>query len=385
MEKKKIFKSTKFLIIILFIYSFVNCSKSSTSYFRLFNDTKPIIEIGSDEENMIVSMNIYKLIDQYYIDFKNNIYVGDIVDKKIDKFDKNGKYICSFGRKGQGPGEFSNFIPPFAVDSKGFLYVSFIKTMTVFKPDGSFYRNIHFPDKFQKSYVMRIKIDYMDNIYILFNNRNRFTLVKTDATLSKFFVIHEDEKREYKDYRIPNAIGLFKPDFDFDEKNNLYITDIVDYKIYIYSPQGNLVKIYEKKFKKHKITKKDLIFPTFKGDEVLTVPEVILSKLKGNLRYFPAIFGINIDTGKIYIWNSNRDKECKFYIDIYNKDFKFIGRSSYYNDIKRNWVMIRNNIFYIPNIQNDDIKFKKRFGRFVFYNIPYKILGYKINLSRNVN
>ncbi|MCP2519869.1 hypothetical protein NLD30_05410 [SCandidatus Aminicenantes bacterium Aminicenantia_JdfR_composite] len=329
----------EFLIFIFFLclLIFINCSNSSEPYFQLFDDTKLFIEIGSDEENKLVSPLIYQIIDEYYIDERNNVYVGDISEMKIDKFNKNGEFLYSFGRKGQGPGEFLNFIPPFAVDSKGFLYASFIDIVTIFNPDGSFYRISHFPDKFKRWYVMRIKIDYMDNIYFLITRRNKFILVKSDKNLIKFSIIHQDNKREFRDTSIPNAIGLFIPDFDFDKNNNLYITDTVDYKIYVYSPKSDLIKIYEKEFKKYKITKKDLVFPTFRGDEIISLPEVVLSKLKGNQKYFPAIFGINIDNGRIYAWNSSRDKEFIFQIFkmmIWNLKKDLVDLLSLMNHIK---------------------------------------------------
>ena len=55
-------------------------------------------------------------------DADENIYVLDAGNYRIQKYDKNGKYMATIGRKGEGPGEFL-FPNSIAIDSKGNLYV----------------------------------------------------------------------------------------------------------------------------------------------------------------------------------------------------------------------------------------------------------------------
>lgn len=57
------------------------------------------------------------------LDAAGNIYVLDAGNHRIQKFDKNGKYLATIGRQGQGPGEF--YLPAsLEIDEKGNLYVS---------------------------------------------------------------------------------------------------------------------------------------------------------------------------------------------------------------------------------------------------------------------
>jgi len=42
------------------------------------------------------------------VDNQGNIYVYDMANYRVSKFDSTGKFILAFGRKGEGPGEFKS-------------------------------------------------------------------------------------------------------------------------------------------------------------------------------------------------------------------------------------------------------------------------------------
>ena len=56
-------------------------------------------------------------------DSQENVYVADGFNFRIVKFDKNGEYIASWGKKGSKPGEF-NFPHSMVVDENDILYVT---------------------------------------------------------------------------------------------------------------------------------------------------------------------------------------------------------------------------------------------------------------------
>ena len=64
-----------------------------------------ILEIGIWEGN---EQEIFYKIQDVKTDNSNNIYILDSGNYRIQKFNVHGKYICSIGNKGQGPGEFNN-------------------------------------------------------------------------------------------------------------------------------------------------------------------------------------------------------------------------------------------------------------------------------------
>src|ERR1019366_7971502 len=75
-------------------------------------------------------------------DAAGNIYVADgygVADARIAKFDKNGKFIKSWGSKGSEKGQFSS-VRGIALDSAGSVYVADAgnKRIQVFDGDGNF-------------------------------------------------------------------------------------------------------------------------------------------------------------------------------------------------------------------------------------------------------
>jgi sugar lactone lactonase YvrE len=70
-------------------------------------------------------------------DAAGDLYVLDTGNHRVQKFGPDGKYLATYGRQGQGPGEF--YYPAWlAVDAKGFLYVTDPNNqrIQVLTPDG---------------------------------------------------------------------------------------------------------------------------------------------------------------------------------------------------------------------------------------------------------
>jgi len=76
-------------------------------------------------------------------DGAGNLYVLDTGNHRIQKFGPDGKYLATYGRKGQGPGEF--YYPAWlAIDAKGLIYVTDPNNqrIQVLTPDGKDYKTI---------------------------------------------------------------------------------------------------------------------------------------------------------------------------------------------------------------------------------------------------
>lgn len=78
------------------------------------------------------------------VDSHGNIFVLDAGNHRVQKFDKNGSYLQTIGREGQGPGEFADTYEMF-IDDKNNLYVSGMRMIYVFNDKGEFVRNVALP------------------------------------------------------------------------------------------------------------------------------------------------------------------------------------------------------------------------------------------------
>ncbi len=77
-----------------------------------------VFKLGSNKPNE----DFYKL-RSFTVDKNGRIYILDAGNSRIQCFSKEGKFLFSFGRRGQGPGELSNETSKIKILSDGNIYV----------------------------------------------------------------------------------------------------------------------------------------------------------------------------------------------------------------------------------------------------------------------
>ena len=94
-----------------------------------------VIKLGSDKANE----DFYKL-HSFTVDKNGQIYILDAGNSRIQCFSKEGKFLFSFGRQGQGPGELSNEATKIKILSDGNIYVidNRPRRINVYNPEGKF-------------------------------------------------------------------------------------------------------------------------------------------------------------------------------------------------------------------------------------------------------
>jgi hypothetical protein len=94
------------------------------------------IIIGNEDDDNYLFYRVRAMA----LDGEKNIYVVDMGNYRIQKFDSQGRYLQTIGRKGQGPGEFRM---PLGIcfDAQNNMYVREYKKIQVFDKNGDFIRS----------------------------------------------------------------------------------------------------------------------------------------------------------------------------------------------------------------------------------------------------
>jgi hypothetical protein len=96
------------------------------------------------------------------VDPIGNIYVLDAEDVNIKIYDRNGRWIRNVGRRGQGPGEYTNLSDfDVSIDGRIFILDTQQHCMLILKPDGTFDSRI-----LLKGSCLRLKVDSIGQVYL---------------------------------------------------------------------------------------------------------------------------------------------------------------------------------------------------------------------------
>nr|MDA3786894.1 NHL repeat-containing protein [Desulfobacula sp.] len=157
------------------------------------------------------------------------------VNNKIKIFDNNGKFISSFGRKGNGTGEFL-FPLGIDIDDKNRIYIADSQNhrVQIFNSKGGFLSQIKIKSKTGKpADPTDVAVDETRNQCYVVDNDNHIIFVYDLSTfnLIKTFGKPGTGKREF---RYPFLIAL-------DKDKYLYIVDVINTRVKVLNPEGLFV------------------------------------------------------------------------------------------------------------------------------------------------
>ncbi len=204
---------------------------------------KNIGNIESLNENVLFYMPV-----DIAFDSKDNIYILDSGNHRIQKFDADGKYLATFGRQGEGPGEFQYPIS-LNIDTEGYLYISDPQNqrIQILKPNGAEFTTIPMHENpagktklFRSGQMLMAEGQGFISFGTGDEEKNKelpklLKLLDSEGKVSKDF----GEKRDYKDFLL-NRMGN-QIHFTIDKNDFVYIAFDYQNRIEKYSPEGKLL------------------------------------------------------------------------------------------------------------------------------------------------
>jgi len=280
------------------------------THFSLIEDLV-IGKVQGEEEYM------FSHLRSLTVDDEENIYTSDDSDMPLKVYNKNGKFLRSISRKGQGPGEIgSSYTIQIASDYELLVYDIRNRKILFFTLVGE-----HIRSKDLKTFSpLQIYSDSRQNYYILdpvtIPNGVSYNIVRLDEEMNAVLTLIE-----YPVPPPPKTFLAFFPFFYFKvlPDDNLLYGDSKDYELQIISSESRILKRIIKEYEPIPVTKKDKEFRrrNMPKDQKVEFPS-----------HHPAFYGFFLDdTGKIYVrtWQEPLDKE-RYLCDVFDSEGRYIAQ-----------------------------------------------------------
>jgi DNA-binding beta-propeller fold protein YncE len=166
---------------------------------------------------------------------EGQIYVVDGVNNMIKIFDRNGKFVSSFGKKGSRDSEFNSPLG-IDVDRHGKVYIadSGNHRLQIFDRRGNFIAKIEIPfNNDHPADPTDVAVDEDRNRCYIVDNDNHLVLAYDLATL-KLIATHGRPGTQEREFRYPFLITL-------DKTGSLYVVDVINTRVQVLNPEGLFV------------------------------------------------------------------------------------------------------------------------------------------------
>jgi len=272
------------------------------------------------EEEMIAQVTFF------VVDENESIYALDWKSNNIKMFDKNGKFVRTIAKQGQGPGEI-NFPSGLLITPDNELLVEDAgnRRLAYFTLEGEFLRNVSVADKTSlTNLVMDNEGNYLGRQFIVEEGKMSFEIRKFDKDLNSLFTIEKIPFTMRDPLKDKFNVFDFVQIYLFDPKDRIYYGNPKKYEIQIFNPEGILKKKITKKFKPEKITEEDI-------EKILDrIPDTGFG-VRERMEFpkeFPAYEAYTMDEGgRLIVRTYEKAKEeDTVYLDIFDAEGKYIAR-----------------------------------------------------------
>lgn len=209
------------------------------------NDEPAISEIIELEPDFVIDGNadLNRLFAPggILIGSDGRIFIVDPVSMRVLAYDSTGQYLFEFGRPGEGPGEFTWLHLNCDIDYNDDIYlVNQLRWIEVFDSNGAYLERISPDIEHIYDFAVHDSNSIFINAVALINWDDYHPVIEIDRTgeIVDFFgyiAIDTENMPRWKKYGISSCA------IDVDDEGCIYYTSLVDYRIFKYDPDGNLV------------------------------------------------------------------------------------------------------------------------------------------------
>lgn len=326
----------KFLPFVLIIFIGINCSQQKTEWQGTIEEVDGVSVVknpkeplyGEDafvlEEELTIGEAegreeyMFQSISALAVNDNGDIYVMDSKAQHVKVFDKDGQYLQTIGRPGQGPGEL--FFPRSLIyTTQDELVIGDVNNISYFSPGGEYLRSI----SVAKAGISTIDVDSSGNIFgfSIVGDKGVYELKKYDPELNELFSIGFSP--------LPSA------ETRKTGKRNVFFTllrwDIINsdqvvtgypkegYIIKVFDAYGKLVRRIEKDYAPIEITRED-----FEERKEGYLPELLKDIYAP--KHFPPFWTLRADDeGRIWVTTPKKTADGeKVYFDVFDAEGKYI-------------------------------------------------------------
>lgn len=310
------------------------------------------------EDDKIAELGLTDIGGSFDVDSSGNVYIINPKGSEsvIFKFDRNGNFIRSFSRRGQGPGELLAF--PFlslylVVDHEDNIAVTDSRNhkISFFKEDGRLVKEKKIDTNIYEAFPLE-NGNYVAYISVMdatgdFINQNPVTLFS-----------HEfEEIKELDKQLIPNPIigkrlkGIWHVISWTVAKGKIY-TGFQErgYEIFVYDLDGELLRKIQKEYKQVPVSQdyKDEFMKRFEAE----IFDLIRKKIYFPDSMPPLLSFFSDDEGRLFVMTYEEGENPGEYIyDIFNPGGVCVGRKSLkvFHDESGLYATMKNGRFYCLN------------------------------------
>jgi len=268
-----------------------------------------VLKLGSDKADE----DFYKL-RSFTVDKNGQIYILDAGNSRIQCFSKEGKFLFSFGRQGQGPGELSNNATKIKILSDGNIYVIDNRQRKfLFSGKTSVYYN---------DIVLLNNTYYLSSLFLEENHKPIHisrTLGKIDGAFGIFVEPAVNLLQRISRLANPYPWRMYYADSSTTKlvvtnKNEIIFSQVFPYRLIKYDAKGQVLKDIMG----------DVDFDTYHHVKfTVTKDSVAISSSPGP----PGIIlDVSINRDNLVVVSYLNPDQDFFYIDIYDLDLNLISR-----------------------------------------------------------